>query len=234
MSMNSDSNFNFNSLLLFYYHANSISFSEFLQCIKRLYNCQEAGISRQACKDVELCLPQPRFDDSLEDELINYPSSEKPVQDDSIEEILGSYLPPKDTSGEDSKPSDSDLGIGGLLPPPNGHGKPVGTFTEDEMARPATTKRPTQRPAGGPTKRPARPTSRPNRPSKPNRPNRPSRPSRPNRPNRPSRPNKRPSSVQHPTQRKTRCTNIDIFVDDTKTICLLFSSMYLGLFWLWG
>ena len=181
-------------------------FTEFLQCIKRLYNCQEAGISRQACKDVELCLPQPRFDDSLEDELINYPpSSEKPIQDDSIEEILGSYLPPKDTfSSEDSKPSDSGLGIGGLLPPPppNGHGKPVGTFTKDEMAKPSTTtKRPTQRPVGGPTKRPARPTSRPNRPP---RPNRPSRPNRPNRPSRPNRPNKRPSSVQHPTQRKTK------------------------------
>ena len=30
--------------------------SEFLQCIKRLYNCQNAGIARQDCENVELCV----------------------------------------------------------------------------------------------------------------------------------------------------------------------------------
>ena len=44
------------------------------QCIKKLYNCQEAGISRSDCQNVELCIPQPRFEDS--DEELN---EDKPV-----------------------------------------------------------------------------------------------------------------------------------------------------------
>ena len=153
--------------------------SEFLQCIKKLYNCQEAGISRSDCQDVELCIPQPRFEDS-DEELIE----DKPVvvdnDDDSIEEIIPSYLPPSPPSSkvpQDSKPIlDSELG---LVPPPNGHGRPVGTYTDKELARPSTT---TQRPANQRPPSNQRPANQ--RPTN----------------NRPT--NKRPSTVYHPTQRK--------------------------------
>ena len=169
-------------------------FSEFLQCIKKLYNCQEAGISRSDCQNVELCIPQPRFEDS-DEELIE----DKPVvdddDDDSIEEIIPSYLPPPPSSSkvpQDSKPI-LDSGLG-LVPPPNGHGRPVGTYTDKEMARPSTT---TQRPANkGPiNQRPAnqRPPSN-QRPAN----------QRPTdkRPTNQRPKNKRPSTVYHPTQRK--------------------------------
>ena len=156
--------------------------SEFLQCIKRLYNCQEAGISRSDCQDVELCIPQPRFEDS-DEELIE----DRPVvvdnDDDSIEEIIPSYLPPSPPSSkvpQDSKPI-LDSGLG-LVPPPNGHGRPVGTYTDEELARPSTTRRPaTQRPAN------RRPTNQ--RPSN-------------QRPANQRPKNQKPSTVYHPTQRK--------------------------------
>ena len=161
-------------------------FSEFLQCIKKLYNCQEAGISRSDCQNVELCIPQPRFEDS--DEELN---EDKPVvvdDDDSIEEIIPSYLPPPPSSSQvpqDSKPI-LDSGLG-LVPPPNGHGRPVGTYTDEEFAKPANKGPINQRPANQrppSNQRPAnqRPTNK--------------------RPTNQRPKNKRPSTVYHPTQRK--------------------------------
>jgi len=126
---------------------------------------------------VELCIPQPRFEDS-DEELIE----DKPVDvdndDDSIEEIIPSYLPPSPPSSkvpQDSKPI-LDSGLG-LVPPPNGHGRPVGTYTDKELARPSTT---TQRPANQRPPSNQRPANQ--RPTN----------------NRPT--NKRPSTVYHPTQ----------------------------------
>jgi len=71
--------------------------SEFLQCIKRLYNCQNAGITKQNCQNVELCVQ------SVEAE-----------EDDDEEPISGEYLPPLD-----SPDSSSSSNIGGLRPPFN-------------------------------------------------------------------------------------------------------------------
>ena len=65
--------------------------SEFLQCIKRLYNCQNAGIARQDCENVELC--------SVEDRKL----PEEPIQ--------GGYLPPSGVG------YGLDLGESGLRPP---------------------------------------------------------------------------------------------------------------------
>jgi len=75
--------------------------SEFLQCIKRLYNCQNAGIARQDCENVELCV-QPV---EAQDDEPRLP--EEPIGD--------GYLPPND-SGFDSQGSSN---IGGLRPPFN-------------------------------------------------------------------------------------------------------------------
>jgi len=76
--------------------------SEFLQCIKRLYNCQNAGIARQDCQNVELCV-QPV--EAETDEETRLPE----------ESISGEYLPPNDFS--DTRPQGSN--IGGLRPPFN-------------------------------------------------------------------------------------------------------------------
>ena len=115
-------------------------FSEFLQCIKRLYNCQEAGISRSDCQNVELCIPTPRFEDISDEELIE----DKPIDDDDfIEEIIPSYLPPPPSS---KKPQDSKPILdSGLVPPLNGHNRPNYTYTDEEFDRPSTTPRPANR-----------------------------------------------------------------------------------------
>jgi len=77
--------------------------SEFLQCIKRLYNCQNAGITKQNCQNVELCV-QPVEAEEDDD------GSRLPE-----EPISGEYLPSSDSQ-------DSSLGssnFGGLRPPFN-------------------------------------------------------------------------------------------------------------------
>ncbi len=56
----------------------SLSFSDFLQCIKRLYNCQEAGVSRDECENVELCKRPPKAVDSIDDGTVDKP----PVEDE--------------------------------------------------------------------------------------------------------------------------------------------------------
>ena len=93
--------------------------SEFLQCIKRLYNCQNAGIQKENCQNVELCVHTPK-----EEEL-------------EITSPNGSYLPPAaSNNGAASNNNRPPL----IDPPPvsNGHGKPVGTFTDEELFRPST------------------------------------------------------------------------------------------------
>lgn len=72
--------------------------SEFLQCIKRLYNCQNAGISKQNCQNVELCV-QP---------------VEAENEGDESRPVSGEYLPPVG-----SQDSQSSSNIGGLRPPFN-------------------------------------------------------------------------------------------------------------------
>ena len=92
---------------------------EFLQCIKRLYNCQNAGIVKENCPNVKLCVHTPK-EEELE---INPP--------------VGSYLPPAaSNNGAASNNNRPPL----ISPPPvsNGHGKPVGTFTDEEFSRPST------------------------------------------------------------------------------------------------
>lgn len=73
--------------------------SEFLQCIKRLYNCQNAGISKQNCQNVELCV-QP---------------VEAENEGDESRPVSGEYLPPVGSSQD----SQSSSNIGGLRPPFN-------------------------------------------------------------------------------------------------------------------
>merc|ERR1712223_716287 len=93
--------------------------SEFLQCIKRLYNCQNAGIQKENCQNVELCVHTPK-----EEELEIVPPN-------------GSYLPP-------AASNDGAANINNrpplIDPPPvsNGHGRPVGSFTDEELFRPST------------------------------------------------------------------------------------------------
>ena len=167
-------------------------FSEFLQCIKRLYNCQEAGISRSDCQNVELCIPTPRFEDS-DEELIE----DKPIDDDDfIEEIIPSYLPPPSSKKpQDSKPI-LDSGLG-LVPPLNGHNRPNYTYTDEEFDRPSTTPRPAnQRPSN---QRPA--NQRPSNQRPANRRPTNQRPSN-QRPSNQRPKNQKPSTVYHPTQRK--------------------------------
>lgn len=73
-----------------------------MQCIKRLYNCQNAGITKQNCQNVELCV-QPVEAEEDDD------GSRLPE-----EPISGEYLPPLD-----SQDSSSSSNIGGLRPPFN-------------------------------------------------------------------------------------------------------------------
>ena len=117
-------------------------FSAFLQCIKRLYNCQSAGISKEDCPNVELCVQQPisaEEDDDLRDQ--SGGSIRPPA----------SYLPPASVGPQQKPPQ-----ISGILPPPpnsNGHGRPVGTFSEEELIKITTTKRPAMVMGARPTNR---------------------------------------------------------------------------------
>ena len=98
---------------------------------------------------MELCIPKPRFVD--EDELMEEKEPFKDNDKYKDEKIESSNLPPI----SDSSNPVQDSGLGQVSP--NGHGKPVGTFTEEELAKPTTsttTLRPTKRPPQRPTKRP--------------------------------------------------------------------------------
>ena len=87
-----------------------------MQCIKRLYNCQNAGIVKENCPNVELCVQSP--------------------QDDTQDEIP-SYLPPPAADVDNNRPSKPQIPEV-IDPPTNGHGKPVGTFTDEELFKPST------------------------------------------------------------------------------------------------
>ena len=81
-----------------------------MQCIKRLYNCQNAGISKSDCPNVALCSAQP-----VEAE------SENDLRTESEVAPPSSYLPP----GNNPQFTVSPIN--------NGHGKPVGTFSEQDL-----------------------------------------------------------------------------------------------------
>ena len=111
-------------------------FLDFLQCIKRLYNCQNARIEKEDCPNVELCVKNPIKKEE--------------------EEIPASYLPPPPGPAATNSPAASNnnaatnnnkpqIPITGIDLPTfaNGHGKPVGVISEGELLRPSTTYSPT-------------------------------------------------------------------------------------------
>ena len=104
--------------------------SEFLQFIKRLYNCQNAGITKQNCQNVELCV-QPVEAEEDDD------GSRLPE-----EPISGEYLPSSDSQ-------DSSLGssnFGGLRPPFNPvNTRPTATSTFTTTQTTQAVSKPTNR-----------------------------------------------------------------------------------------
>jgi hypothetical protein len=107
-------------------------FLDFLQCIKRLYNCQNAKIEKEDCPNVKLCVQDPI---KKEEEGIEIPAS---------------YLPPPPGPAATNSPAASNnnkpqIPITGIDLPAfaNGNGKPVGVISEGELLRPSTTYSPT-------------------------------------------------------------------------------------------
>ena len=106
-----------------------------------MYNCDNSGISRDKCENVQLCVQPVEAD--LEEPVRSteapIKSTEAPIR--STEAPIRSTEAPIKATEEPVQSTEDASNLPSYKPVDsvNGHGKPVGSFTQEEISRPIIT-----------------------------------------------------------------------------------------------